>query len=143
MCDRVRSQVSLELDAELSQLEQAMVSRHLERCTDCRTFRDDLVTVTRALRQAPPERLAHPVALPRVGRARAAAARGVAIRVGAVAAGIALVLGVGLDDRGLVSSAFRSEPTSRPAYLDSPDYETHIIKQVRDTRLALRAARAV
>jgi anti-sigma factor RsiW len=143
VCERVRSQVSLELDGQLSQLEQAMVSRHLERCAGCCTFRDDLVTFTRALRQAPPECLGRPIALPRLGRARTAAFRGAVIRVGAAAAGIALVLGLGLGNRGLVSSTFRSESTARPAYLDSPDYEARIIQQVRSTRPALRTARAI
>ena len=39
VCERVRGQVSLMLDGELSQLEQRMVAAHLERCADCRDLR--------------------------------------------------------------------------------------------------------
>ena len=35
VCARVREQVSLELDGELSQLEQRMLAAHLERCAAC------------------------------------------------------------------------------------------------------------
>ena len=131
VCSRVRSQVSLALDGELSQLEQAMVARHLEGCAACSTFRDDLTAVTRAMRQAPLAELERPVVLPRLRRARVAAVRGMAVRAGAVAAGIALVLGLGL---GLdASSTFRSQTTTaRPAYLDSMDLERELIREQMD-----------
>jgi predicted anti-sigma-YlaC factor YlaD len=54
-CDRVRSQISLELDGELSQLERAMVAAHVVRCGDCRAFRSGSTAVTRELRAAPLE----------------------------------------------------------------------------------------
>jgi predicted anti-sigma-YlaC factor YlaD len=52
-CDRVRAQISLELDGELSQLERAMVAAHVVRCAACRGFRDRVSDVTRELRAAP------------------------------------------------------------------------------------------
>lgn len=129
VCSRVRSQVSLALDGELSQLEQAMVQRHLEGCAACRAFHDELTAVTSAIRHAPLVPLERPVVLPRPRRARIAAVRGMAVRAGAVAAGIALVLGIGLD----VGSSFRSQPTAtRPAYLDSMDLERSLIEQQVD-----------
>ena len=54
-CDRVRAQISLELDSELSQLERAMVAAHLVRCSGCRGFRTGVTAVTRELRAAPLE----------------------------------------------------------------------------------------
>ena len=51
-CERVRSQVSLEVDGELSQLERAMVAAHVLRCADCRGYRADVHAFTRALRAA-------------------------------------------------------------------------------------------
>ena len=54
-CDRVRAQISLELDGELSQLERAMVAAHVVRCGGCRAFRSGVTAVTRELRAAPLE----------------------------------------------------------------------------------------
>jgi len=54
-CERVRAQVSLELDSELSQLERRMVASHLERCAECREFEHSVVSFTEALRSAPLE----------------------------------------------------------------------------------------
>ncbi len=62
-CARVRAQVSLALDGELSQLEQALVARHLEGCPACRAYEAGAGTVTRLLRQAPLERLERPVSV--------------------------------------------------------------------------------
>ena len=42
VCARVREQVSLELDGELSQLEQRMLGAHLERCGACATYAADV-----------------------------------------------------------------------------------------------------
>jgi len=136
--------VSLDLDHELSRLEQAMVERHLARCTACRTFRDDLVAITGTLRETPPLLLEHPIVVRRQRRSRLATVHVAAVRVSAVAAGIALVLALGLDGRDVVGpDPLRSNPTLRPAYLDSPDYEKRVIQHVRDTRLAQRISRAV
>lgn len=67
ICDRFRSQISLELDGELSQLERAMLRSHLERCDGCRAFRAEAESVTRAMRETRLARLSIPVA---VGRTR-------------------------------------------------------------------------
>src|SRR5215208_3640579 len=52
-CDRVRAQISLELDGELSQLERAMVGAHVLRCAECYGFRARVRSFTRDLRAAP------------------------------------------------------------------------------------------
>jgi Putative zinc-finger len=134
ICDRVRSQVSLELDGELSELERMMVARHLDRCTDCRAFRDGAVETTNEIRTAPFERFERRVALPRQHRGRLLAAREIAFRATGMAAGIALVLGLGLSERGILDGN-RPTPT-RSAYLDSPSAEAQIIRELRDYRIA-------
>lgn len=68
VCDRVRSQVSLRLDGELSQLESRMVEAHLSRCPACRAFETGAVLVTEQLRAAPLEPLARPVDVRRPAR---------------------------------------------------------------------------
>ena len=61
VCQRIREQVSLELDGELSQLEQRMLTSHLDRCTDCREFADEVASFTDELRYAPLEKLERPI----------------------------------------------------------------------------------
>lgn len=89
ICDRVRSQISLELDDELSQLERALVAAHLERCPGCSAYRDEVGTFTSALRAAPFELMESPVVLRRPRR-------GIAARVQASAAAAVALLAVGV-----------------------------------------------
>ena len=88
VCDRARSQVSRQLDGELSQLEARMLAAHLERCTDCRAFADDVAAFTDELRGAPLEHLAHPLEIR--GRRRVSVPR---VRVGIAAAVAVAVVG--------------------------------------------------
>ena len=131
--------MSLELDGELSQLELAMAESHLRRCASCRAFRDDLVSFTHEIREAPLEELS--------GRVLVAPRRrwvyADTLRVASVAASIAVVLGLGLSvgERGVESSG--AKQSVRPAYLDSPGYDLSIIKHVQSVREARRIARAV
>ena len=91
VCDRVRAQISFGLDGELSQLEHAMLSSHLERCADCRAYETDVTTFTRAMREAPLEAPARPVVVR--PRRRFVATR---IQVGAAAAAaVAALFGAG------------------------------------------------
>jgi predicted anti-sigma-YlaC factor YlaD len=64
-CERVRGQVSLRLDAELSQLEDRMLEAHLLRCADCREFETEVAEFTTELREAPFEPFTRPVVVPR------------------------------------------------------------------------------
>jgi anti-sigma factor RsiW len=89
ICDRVRSQISLELDNELSQLERAMVSTHLERCSECSAYRDEVVAFTSTLRAAPLEQMERPIALRRPRRLVAPR-----LQVGVAAAFAVVALGV-------------------------------------------------
>ena len=63
-CSRVRAQVSLRLDDELSQLERRMLSAHIERCDPCRFYAEEVEEFTLALRAAPPMSLDRPIAVP-------------------------------------------------------------------------------
>jgi len=91
-CHRTRQHVSLRLDTEISELEEALVAGHLRQCAQCWAFAVDLEAITETLRTAP---LAEPSArfqLPRrpsrfgVARAGTAAAAAItaAIAVGGV-----------------------------------------------------------
>ena len=107
VCERVRAQVSLELDGELSQLERRMVSAHLSRCAECRIFADGTSSFTRALREAPLERFERPIAVRQLRRP-AVLGRfqvGVAAAVAMVAVGIASQLGFGADPRAASAGA--------------------------------------
>lgn len=63
-CDRARQAASVGLDAELSQLERALLDRHLERCAACAEFAADLASITVELRAAAPVQLEVPISLP-------------------------------------------------------------------------------
>jgi hypothetical protein len=92
ICNRTRQHVSVRLDTEVSELEEALMAAHLRRCAACREFAVDLEAITVSLRAAP---LAEPSVrfqLPRrparfgVARAGTAAAAAItaAIAVGGV-----------------------------------------------------------
>jgi len=133
LCDRTRNQVSLDLDGELSMLEQVMVSRHLECCPSCRSFSDDVARFTKSLRDAPLERPGRLVFVPRVRRSLVHDVRTVTVRAGATAAGIAAVLMLALGSNALVGSNSPGRtPTSASAYSESMDYELSLIAQQRD-----------
>jgi anti-sigma factor RsiW len=55
-CERARTWLSMQLDAELSQLERALLESHLSRCADCVAAGDRLEAVTVAIRSTPPQR---------------------------------------------------------------------------------------
>jgi anti-sigma factor RsiW len=61
VCERVRAQVSIELDGELSELERRMLDSHLASCLSCRNYAADVVAFTTELRNAPLERMSRPI----------------------------------------------------------------------------------
>jgi anti-sigma factor RsiW len=100
VCERVRGQVSVLLDGELSQLEQKMVAAHLERCADCSAFEATVREFTGELRSAPLEFPRHPIVVRRPRRVSISA-----LQVGAAATIAVAVL-------GLVGQLRVSEPKS-------------------------------
>ncbi len=122
VCDRVRAQVSLELDSELSHLERRMMDAHLARCSDCRSFQADIGDFTRELREAEPERLVHPIEISRlrrssIGRLQVGVAAGVAVAIlgvaatlsGSRASGDAVIASVGKPSRFETSAQLTRE----------------------------------
>lgn len=65
VCKRVREQVSLQLDGELSELERRMLESHLARCTECHAYAADVRMLTEQIRSAPLEALERPVVVRR------------------------------------------------------------------------------
>jgi len=84
-CERARSRVSLGLDGELSEVEQAMLRAHVGRCAACAAFERDVDVLTQELRAAP---LRRPGRVGMPDRLRGTGVR--ALRVGAV--GVAAVV---------------------------------------------------
>jgi predicted anti-sigma-YlaC factor YlaD len=63
-CQLARQQASLQLDNELGQFEELRLRAHLARCCDCRSFRDELRSITARLRDDEPQHAHTPVQLP-------------------------------------------------------------------------------
>jgi predicted anti-sigma-YlaC factor YlaD len=89
VCERVRGQVSVLLDGELSQLEQRMVTAHLERCAGCKAFEAAVRSFTEELRAAPAELPRRPIVVRRTRRVSFSA-----LQVSAAATIAVAVLGV-------------------------------------------------
>lgn len=101
VCDRVRSQISLRLDGELSQLESRMVDAHVMRCPECRSFEAGAIAVTEHLRAAPFEPLVRPVVVRRPARTWVARAQvGMAAALALVFFGAAAQLAERPDESG-------------------------------------------
>jgi len=103
VCTRVREQISLELDGELSQLERRMLGTHLERCSACATYADDVRDLTERIRSAPLQALRRPVI---VRRTRHFATT--RLQIGVAAAFALAALGLGLKMSGTAQSQQRS-----------------------------------
>lgn len=116
ICERVRAQVSLQLDGELSELERRMVASHLARCPGCHAYERDTVMLTRLLREAPLESSRYPVVVHRPRRVSVAR-----MQVGVAAALAVVVLGVAVQTAGLE----RQGSSSRSSIGAPVRYETY------------------
>jgi predicted anti-sigma-YlaC factor YlaD len=93
VCERVRAQVSLDLDEQLSQLERVMLAGHLARCGNCRLYQAEVMGFTESLRNAPLAPLQHPVVVRRPRRQVLARLQvGIAAMVMLAAVGVATQL---------------------------------------------------
>jgi predicted anti-sigma-YlaC factor YlaD len=108
-CERARTWVSLRLDGELSELENALLDAHLGRCDACRTAASVLETMTEAIRSTRLERPSRPPAIPRTrGRGSLRAF------YGAAAATVSFVgVLVGLGSVGAVHVVASSDATPK------------------------------
>lgn len=94
VCERVRAQVSLQLDGELSELEARMLDAHLVRCADCSAYAHNVRSFTHELRAAPLESPSLPVVVDRarwaiLGRFQVAATVALAIAAVGIASQLA------------------------------------------------------
>jgi anti-sigma factor RsiW len=80
----------MRLDGELSELEGALLERHLESCPACLAFDSRLRSAARTLRVTPVESPAHPIAIPSQPRRRLPVPSGRRVAVVAIAAALAL-----------------------------------------------------
>jgi predicted anti-sigma-YlaC factor YlaD len=112
-CQRVREQVSLLLDDELSQLERRMLEAHLHRCADCSAYADDVTTFTDQIRFAPMETLSRQIVVQR--RRRLPAIRlqaGVAAALAFAALGLGSQLAAGPSSQLSASATITRYPTT-------------------------------
>ena len=100
-CERARECASLHLDGELSEFEQALLVAHLARCEPCRSFANELESITNHVRSTPLARLEQPVAVP--SRRRLVTRR--PVEVAAVAALMLVALGIAGSLRTVNSSS--------------------------------------
>ena len=122
-CERARSRVSLSLDDELSELEEAMLHAHNARCAVCAAFEADVGAITHRLRLAPLEPLLAPVALPPHRRTiRRFAQVGAAAAVAVLAAGIGTLFSSSPTGGSTLSAPVAHPPVAQLslAYLDAP-----------------------
>lgn len=113
VCERVRAQVSLRLDGELSELERRMLESHLSRCAECSAYARDVETFTRLLGEAPLERPRFPVVVRRPRRASVGL-----MQVGGVAAAVAVVV------LGFTAQFTGPRTSQRPSFEAPARYET-------------------
>lgn len=132
-CDRVRSQLSLQLDGELSQLERAMVGRHLRRCGECRAFQVDVEAFCQALRDAPVERMQVPVV---VSRSR----RSVAFRLQATAAAAVALIALGIGFELSASDSQQQRASVLPVEIGQIRYPSQ--RELEDEILLLQRVRS-
>lgn len=114
VCTRVREQVSLELDGELSQLEQRMLESHLERCPRCAAYATDVRDFTERMRTAPRALMQRPVVVRRRGPITA-----VRLQIGVAAAFALAALGLGAQlaatpEHSNSLARFEGQPTLSP-----------------------------
>ena len=115
VCSRVREQVSLELDGELSQLEQRMLGAHLERCGRCAAYAADVLDVTERIRNAPHAVLRRPVVVRRHRPLTAVRLRvGVAAAFALAALGLGTQLAVSTESQSGSLARFEGRPDLNP-----------------------------
>ena len=85
-CDRAREWVSLRLDDEISELEDARLEAHLHHCGACREYEATVRGAVLAMRARPLERMNEPIVV--AGRRRPMLRPAAVARVAAVAAAV-------------------------------------------------------
>ena len=126
ICERARAWVSLRLDGELSEFEDALLTAHLGRCDACSDYEGSVHGAVQALRAEQLELLTHPVGV--YSRRRAL------LRPTALARAAALVVaGIGLATvlNSQPSQHFPATPVPQVAPSDNRD-----LQEARQLRVA-------
>jgi predicted anti-sigma-YlaC factor YlaD len=132
VCERVRGQISVGLDGELSQLERAMIASHVERCATCREYQGEVSCFTQVIREAPLEPMARAITIPR-------RRRHVGTRVQVAAAAAVAVAALAGASQALRSQQLNLDPTFVPAGSLHINYQTR--EQVEREQAILARAR--
>jgi len=127
-CECARAWVSLRLDDEISELEDALLDAHLRRCASCREFEASVHGAVVILRAQPLEAIDHAVVVP--GRRRIPMRRATVASVAAVAAAVVGVTTVLSTQVGETPAAHAPGPL--PAAITSDDQD---LKQLRTLRV--------
>jgi anti-sigma factor RsiW len=130
--------ISLDLDGELSQLEQVALARHLDGCARCREAGTEVNAFTQLLRDAPLVELRRPVEVAAPGRARARVARRAAVSLAfAALVGAAALGGVVLSSSGAnAHSAFsfrNAQEQRRFAHVEARRLEPAVFRVAKPT----------
>jgi predicted anti-sigma-YlaC factor YlaD len=121
-CDRARQWASLRADRELSELEEALLDRHLESCPACRSFAARLDATTELVRATPAEK-------PEISYAPLER-RSIRLPVGRRAAIVAIAAAAALGS--FVGSSFqRSAPAPEPASVPQVSLLTRDMNELR------------
>jgi len=111
----VREQVSLELDGELSQLEQRMLGVHLERCPRCAAYAADVRDITDRIRTAPYAVMRRPVVVRRHRSLTTVRLQvGVAAAFALAALGLGTQLAVSTESQNGSLARFEGQPDLNP-----------------------------
>ena len=108
-CQFARERISLQLDGELSELEQLALDDHLVRCAGCRAHQVSLAEVSDRLRSTALERPEFPVVLPYRSRIR------LPLRTAQAAAAAVAVAFIGFSAAGLTGAENSVGAASSPA----------------------------
>ncbi|HEY3070342.1 MAG TPA: zf-HC2 domain-containing protein [Gaiellaceae bacterium] len=92
-CDRARQWSSLRADGELSELEEALLDKHLGTCGECAEYDARLRSTAELLRTAPPEAPAVPFQIPAPRAIPFPLSRRLAVAAIAVAAAVGSLVG--------------------------------------------------
>ena len=134
VCSRVREQVSLELDGELSQLEQRMLGAHLERCDRCAAYASDVRDVTERIRNAPRAVIRRPVVVRRHRPLTTIRLQvGVAAAFALAALGLGTQLAVSTESQSGSLARFEGRPDLNPPR-SVYEHEQAIMRVVRPGR---------
>jgi hypothetical protein len=121
-CERARQWASLRVDGELSELEGALLEKHLDGCAMCRSFAARVATTTELVRATPQERPDLVFTPPRRPVLRLPVGRRVAIVAVAAAAALGSLVG---------SSLLRPGPAPAPTGVPQVSFLTRDMNQLR------------